>query len=51
MKPRFTDARRRYRTAEESRAPNYLAKRFKAIRRLARMKAAQVVTPIRKARP
>jgi hypothetical protein len=48
-KPRYTDARRRYRTAEESRAPGYLARRLKAYARLQRMKAAtQTVTPLRK---
>lgn len=43
----------RYKTSAQSREPGYLAKRFKAIRRLQRMKAAQaereVVTPLRKA--
>jgi hypothetical protein len=46
--PRFTDARRRYRTAEESRAPGYLARRLKAYARLQRIKEAKV-TPLRKA--
>jgi hypothetical protein len=36
--PRFTDRRRRYRTAAESSQPGYLAKRFKAYARLERMK-------------
>lgn len=31
----------KYRTAEQSRAPNYLRKRFAAIRRLQRMQAAK----------
>ena len=48
MKPKFTDARRRYRTAEESQSPGYLARRFKAYTRLQRMKDAKV-TPLRKA--
>ena len=48
MKPvKFTDARRRYRSAMESQKPGYLAKRFKAYRRLQRMQAANV-TPLRK---
>ena len=48
--PRFTDAKRRYRTAEESRAPNYLARRFKAFRRLQRMQAAKSnIAPIKRA--
>ena len=52
MKPvKFTDARRRYRTAEQSAAPGYLARRFKAIRRLQRMKAAaHTVTTLRTAK-
>lgn len=41
----------RYRSADESRQPGYLAKRFKAFRRLQRMKEAQAakVTPIKRA--
>ena len=51
-KPMFTDARRRYHNSEASKQPGYLARRFKAYRRLARMKAAtQTVTPLRKVRP
>jgi len=49
MKPRFTDNRGRYRTAEESKEPGYLARRFQAIRRLQRMQARkQNITPLRK---
>lgn len=39
----------RYRTAAESRMPGYLERRFKAYRRLQRMKErAAVVQPLRK---
>lgn len=52
-RPKFTDGfRGRYRTASESREPGYLARRFEAYRRLARIKARakpHVVTPLRKA--
>ena len=39
--PRYTDKHRgaRYRTADESARPGYLARRFRAIRRLQRMQA------------
>ena len=48
--PKFTDARRRYRTAEESRSPGYLARRFKAYQRLQRMQATKSkITPMKKA--
>lgn len=50
-RPRYSDRRPRYRTAEESRAPGYLARRFEAIRRLQRMKEKRVVVPIRKGKP
>lgn len=41
----------RYRTAEESRKPGYLARRFKAYRRLQRLKDEQAknVTPLKRA--
>ena len=48
MKPNYTDARRRYRTAEESRSPGYLARRLKAYARLQRIQAAKV-TPLKRA--
>jgi hypothetical protein len=35
--PNYTDKRRRYRTAAESSQPGYLARRFKAYARLARI--------------
>jgi hypothetical protein len=35
--PKYTDKRRRYRTAAESSQPGYLAKRLKAYARLERM--------------
>lgn len=37
--PRFTDGRGRYINSEKSKEPGYLARRFKAYRRLQRMKA------------
>lgn len=38
-RPHFTDRHRgRYRTAAESREPGYLEKRFRAIRRLQRLR-------------
>jgi hypothetical protein len=48
--PRFTDRRRRYRTAAESSQPGYLAKRFKAYARLERIlgKKMVVVVPLRR---
>ena len=40
----------RYKTAEQSRAPGYLARRFKALRRLQRMQQAKSnVQPLKKA--
>lgn len=48
-RPRFTDAHRgRYRTAEESKTPGYLAKRFAAFRRLQRMQARSNVAQLPK---
>ena len=49
-RPKFTDGRGTYRNAEKSREPGYLAKRFKAIRRLERMRARRQpnVTPIKR---
>ena len=48
-RPRFVDGKGRYRSAEESRSPGYLARRFEAIRRLQRMKERrQNITPIKK---
>lgn len=44
MRPRYTDKRKRYRTAAETREPGYLARRFAAILRLQRMKSRAVVT-------
>lgn len=50
MKPNYTDARRRYRTAEESRSPGYLARRFRALQRLQRIRSSRSsVTSIKKA--
>jgi hypothetical protein len=48
--PRYTDRRRRYRTAAESSQPGYLAKRLKAYARLERIlgKKLMVVVPIRR---
>lgn len=41
----------RYKTAEQSREPGYLAKRFKALQRLQRMQAAKSnVQPLEQAR-
>lgn len=37
-RPKFTDARPRYRSAEESKVPGYLAHRFRVYARLARMR-------------
>jgi hypothetical protein len=50
--PRYSDRRRRYRTAAESSQPGYLAKRLKAYARLERMlgKKLMVVVPIRRVR-
>lgn len=47
-RPRYTDKRPRYHSADESRKPGYLARRFAAYRRLQRMKARSNVKPIRK---
>jgi hypothetical protein len=41
--PRYTDRRRRYRTAAESSQPGYLARRFKAYARLERMKGKTLI--------
>ena len=45
---RFTDARPRYRTAEESRTPGYLAHRFRVYARLQRMRRRHNVITLRK---
>ena len=47
-RPKFTDARARYRTAEESRTPGYLAHRFKVYARLQRMRRRHNVITLRK---
>jgi hypothetical protein len=47
-KARYTDARPRYRTAEESKAPGYLAHRFKVYARLQRMRRRSNVIRLRK---
>jgi hypothetical protein len=44
--PKYTDKRRRYRTAAESSQPGYLARRFKAYERLARMKKSLPVSTL-----
>ena len=46
-KPRFTDARARYRTAEESRTPGYLAHRMRVYARLQRMRRRRNVITLR----
>ena len=47
--PRYCDKHRgRYQTAEASREPGYLARRFKAIARLQRMRARTNVTQIKR---
>ena len=46
---RYTDARPRYRTAEESRTPGYLAHRMKVYARLLRMRRRHNVITLRKA--
>jgi hypothetical protein len=48
-RPRFTDARARYRNAEESRTPGYLAHRMKLYARLQRMRRRHNVITLRKA--
>jgi hypothetical protein len=49
-RPKFTDGRGTYHSSEKSREPGYLARRFKAIERLQRMRAKKHnVTPIKKA--
>ena len=47
-RPKFTDARARYRTAEESRTPGYLAHRFRVYARLQRMRRRHNVITLRK---
>ena len=45
-KVKFTDCRPRYRNAEESRTPGYLAHRFRLYARLQRMRRRHnVITP------
>jgi hypothetical protein len=46
-RPVFTDRRGRYRSSAESREPGYLARRFKAIERLQRMRKRATVTTLR----
>ena len=48
-RPRFTDARPRYRTASESREPGYLEHRFRLYARLLRMRLRHNVIALRKA--
>ena len=48
-KPRYTDARPRYRNSEASRAPGYLAHRFRVYARLQRMRRRHNVITLRKA--
>jgi hypothetical protein len=49
--PKYTDKRRRYRTAAESSQPGYLARRFKAYARLERILGKKlVVVPLRSVR-
>ena len=48
-KPKFTDGRSRYHSAEESKSPGYLARRFEAYKRLQRMQSrTQNVTTLHK---
>ena len=49
-RPRFTDARARYRNAEESRTPGYLAHRLRVYARLQRMRRRHNVITLRKDR-
>ena len=46
-RPRYTDARPRYRTASESREPGYLARRMKAYARLNRMRRRHNIIVLR----
>ena len=46
---RYTDARSRYRTADASRVPGYLAHRMKVYARLQRMRRRHNVITLRKA--
>jgi hypothetical protein len=46
-RPHFTDRRPRYRSAEQSRTPGYLAHRLRLYARLPRMKARHNVIPLR----
>lgn len=47
-KVKYTDARSRYRTAEESMAPGYLAHRMRVYARLQRMRRRSNVIKLRK---
>ena len=47
-RPRYTDARPRYYTSDESRKPGYLARRMKAYARLQRMRRRSNVIRLRK---
>ncbi len=51
MKTKFTDGRGKYHTAEESREPGYLAKRFEQIRKTQQKQVEErktVVRPLRR---
>ena len=48
-RPKYTDSRPRYRNADASRVPGYLAHRFRVYARLQRMRRRHNVITLRKA--